>query len=141
MKTEMIDATQATRLYHDKIEFVGKRFLIGKHVFIGLYSHLSSGKVSGTVSIGDNVSIGHLCSIIGVDHKYENRKMLINEQGMKEKGVSIGKDVWIGANSVILPGVKIGMGAVIGAGSVVTRNVPEYEVWVGNPARKVKERK
>lgn len=53
---------------------------------------------------------------------------------------SIGNDVWIGANAIIMPKVKIGNGAVIGAGAIVTKNVPDYAVVVGNPAQIVKYR-
>lgn len=136
----MIDATEATKLYPDRIEFVGKRFSIGKNVFIGLYSHLSSGRTSGRLSIGDNTLIGHLCSIVGVNHKFKKKNQLIKDQGIEEEETIIGKDVWIGANSVILPGVKIGKGAVVGAGSVITKNIPEFEVWAGNPGRKIGKR-
>ena len=52
--------------------------------------------------------------------------------------VVIGNDVWIGANSVVLPGVQIGNHSVIGAGSIITKNIPPYSVAVGNPARIVK---
>ena len=48
---------------------------------------------------------------------------------------TIGKDVWTGANAVILKGVKIGDGAVVGAGSIVTKDIPSYAIVVGNPAR------
>lgn len=49
--------------------------------------------------------------------------------------------VWIGGRVIILPGVKIGDGAIIGAGSVVTKDVSEYDVVAGNPARVIKNRK
>jgi len=49
-------------------------------------------------------------------------------------------DVWVGANSVILPGVTIGEGAIIAAGSVVTKNIPPYAIVVGNPAKILKFR-
>ena len=49
-------------------------------------------------------------------------------------------DVWIGINSVILPGVKIKRGTIIGANSVVTKSTGEYEVWGGAPAKKIKYR-
>ena len=52
----------------------------------------------------------------------------------------VGNDVWIGRNSVILPGVHIGDGAVIAAQSVVSRDVPPYTVYGGNPARFLKDR-
>lgn len=52
----------------------------------------------------------------------------------------IGNDVWIGENVMIKSGVKIGDGAVIGMGSVVTKDVPAYEIWAGNPARKIRSR-
>ena len=55
-------------------------------------------------------------------------------------GVSIGHDVWIGHGAIVLPGRTIGTGAVVGAGSVVTRDVPEFAIVVGNPARIVRPR-
>jgi len=61
-------------------------------------------------------------------------------QGDTFDPVIIGDDVWIGCNVVILPGTTIGSHAVIGAGAVVTKDIPEYAVVVGNPARIVKFR-
>lgn len=59
----------------------------------------------------------------------------------KTKGdVTIGNDVWIGAESIIMSGVAIGDGAVIGAGSVVTKNIEPYEIWAGNPANFIRKR-
>lgn len=55
--------------------------------------------------------------------------------------IVIGEDCWIGSNVTILGGVKIGNGCVIGAGSIVTKNIPDYSVAVGNPARVIKNRK
>ena len=57
---------------------------------------------------------------------------------MTPKRVKIGSNVWIGSNVTILPGVEIGDGAVVGAGSVVTKNVPEYSIVAGNPAKVIK---
>ena len=62
----------------------------------------------------------------------------MNDLTIVYKRVVIGKDVWIGANAIILPGVTIGDGCVIGAGSVVTTDLPPHCVVVGNPARVIK---
>ena len=68
-----------------------------------------------------------------------------NEPGLREKGyqfnmpVRIGKNCWIGAGAVILPGVTIGDNVVIGAGSVVTKDIPDNVVAVGNPCRVLRE--
>jgi phosphonate metabolism protein (transferase hexapeptide repeat family) len=58
----------------------------------------------------------------------------------KKNRVKVGPDVWIGHGAIILPGVNIGTGAVIGAGAVVTKNVPNYSIVVGSPARVIKRR-
>ncbi|VVS91972.1 DapH/DapD/GlmU-related protein [Desulfoluna spongiiphila] len=58
----------------------------------------------------------------------------------KQGAITIEDDVWIGAGAIILAGVTVGKGCVIGAGSVVTKDVPEYCVAAGNPARVVKQR-
>ena len=65
-----------------------------------------------------------------------------NKRGIvKGKGdIIIGNDVWIGLNAIILPGVKIGDGAIIGAGSVVTKDVDDYEIVAGNPAKLIRHR-
>lgn len=58
----------------------------------------------------------------------------------RSHGVTIGHDVWIGHGAVVLPGRRIGTGAVLGAGAIVTRDVPDYAIVVGNPARLVRMR-
>ncbi|MBE7081631.1 MAG: maltose O-acetyltransferase [Clostridiales bacterium] len=76
------------------------------------------------------------------NHCTSNPDIPMREQGMAEiKPITIEDDVWIGARVVVLPGVTIGKGSVIGACAVVSKDVPPYSVFVGNPGRVVKNRK
>lgn len=66
----------------------------------------------------------------------------MNQQGfLPNQKVTIGDDAWIGTRVIILPGVSVGKGAIIGAGAVVTKDVPEYAVVAGVPAKVIKYRK
>lgn len=86
----------------------------------------------GGVKIGSRVMIAHDTSIITATHNHTSR-IMVNE--ILHCEVEIGDDVWIGAKTIIMPGVKIGNGAVIGAGSIVTRAVPDNVIAFGAPAR------
>ena len=97
--------------------------------------------INGTVIIGSNVLMGPEVVVYTRNHAYMDREKLILEQGhAEEKPVVIGDDVWIGRRAMIMPGVHIGKGAVIAAGAIVTKDVPEYAVVGGNPAKVIKYR-
>ena len=95
--------------------------------------------VIGPVLIGEGSVCSQNCFISGQSHHYEDVSKNFLRQGVETEQVVIGKNVWIGANSVILPGVKIGNNSVIGAGSAVIKDVPPYSVAVGNPAKIIKQ--
>lgn len=95
--------------------------------------------VMGPVLLGENSACSQNCFISGQSHLYEDVSKNFLRQGVKTEQVVIGKNVWIGANSVILPGVKIGNNSVVGAGSTVIEDVPAYSVLAGNPAKIIKQ--
>jgi len=94
------------------------------------------------VSIGDNTMIAQNVKLIATNHYYKRKDQLIHEQDIDTEkiGITIGNDCWIGAGAIILPGVTVGNGAVVGGNAVVTKDVPEYAVVVGNPARIIRYR-
>jgi acetyltransferase-like isoleucine patch superfamily enzyme len=97
--------------------------------------------VRGTVTLGDAVRIGARSSLLGFDHGMADLTVPIFRQPMSSLGITVGDDVWIGSQVVVLDGVRIGSHAVVGAGAVVTRDVPDWAVAVGNPARVVRDRR
>ena len=94
----------------------------------------------GGVKIGARTLIGYNTHILTSNHVIPNGREPIFKAGHEYKKVEIGKDVWIGANCIILPGVTIGEGAVVGAGSIVTKDVPSFVIVAGNPAIKIQKR-
>lgn len=112
---------------------------IGNNAFIGESNNIRA--TGGNIYIGNDCNISQHCSLIASNHSIKKGQNIKSQPWDKSKtGITIHDDVWIGANSVILPGVTIGKGAVIGAGSVVTHNIPEYAIAVGCPAQIIKYR-
>lgn len=112
------------------------RVSLGDHSGIGKDSVLQ-----GTVVIGNHVMMGRECLIYTKNHAFDRLDIPMSQQGFQEeKPVIIGDDVWIGGRVTIMPGVHIGSHSVIGAGSVVTKDVPEYAVVAGVPAKVIKYR-
>ncbi len=96
----------------------------------------------GGIEIGTGTIISHCVDIFSGEHNYDSDDLqcLPFDERFVTAPVRIGKYVWIGCHSIILPGVAIGDGAVIGAGSVVTRDVPSLAIVAGNPAHIIKYR-
>jgi len=117
-----------------------ERILMGKNVRIGERCTIWGGSNSGTITICDDVMMAPEVFITASNYDF-NAGSPVTKQPTIEKDVYIGKDVWIGAKAVILPGVKIGDYAIIGASSVVTKDVPELSVVAGVPAKIVASRK
>lgn len=110
------------------------RFVCGSRVFIGAGSNIRA--AGGTIAIGANTMVGQNVSIVAANHTVSLGEIYRDLEWDQEKtGVTIGSNCWIGAHSILVPGVFIGNNSVIGAGSVVTKSVPENEIWLGVPAR------
>lgn len=91
----------------------------------------------GDIYVGDRVMFGPNVTIATANHPIEPG--LRSKAMQYNKSVHIGENVWVGANTVIVPGITIGKNSVIGAGSVVTKDIPENVVAVGNPCRVLRE--
>lgn len=98
-------------------------------------------KLYGKITIGDNVMMGPDVNIYTTNHNFKDITVPMREQGFeKERPVIIGNDVWIGSRVTILPGVKIGNSSIIGTGAVVTKDVADYNIVGGNPAKVISNR-
>ena len=95
---------------------------------------------AGGVKIGDRTLVGYRAQIISANHSIPPGRGHIFGAGHDFAAVTIGDDVWIGANAIVLPGVDVGEGAVIGAGSVVTKSIPPFAVAAGVPAEVIRRR-
>lgn len=116
---------------------------IGRQSNIGANCIIASDCAESPVRIGENVLIAAYCYILGGgNYRFDDLQTPIMYQEKYSKGgITIEDKVWLGTGVTILDGVKVGKGSVIGAGAVVTKNIPEYSVAVGAPARVVRKRK
>lgn len=119
------------------IKNIGKGIKIGNNFGCGDYCFFGA---AGGIEIGDDVIMGQNVRFHSENHNYIDKYKLIRKQGVSNKGIKIESDCWIGAGVVFLDGVTIGKGCVIGANSVVTKDIDEYSIACGNPARIIKKR-
>jgi acetyltransferase-like isoleucine patch superfamily enzyme/glycosyltransferase involved in cell wall biosynthesis len=107
--------------------------ILGKRVRVGIGS-----VIIGPVTMGNGSGLGQHVFVSGFNHGYKDGTRNSSVQPLDIRPVVIGEESHIGANSVVLAGVKIGRRCQIGAGSVVTRDIPDFSIVVGNPARVIK---
>jgi acetyltransferase-like isoleucine patch superfamily enzyme len=118
----------------------GERITIGSHCLINHNNIFQAGKFKGRIVLGDYVQTGPNVMMFAFNHSIEVNGIPMIEQEYWDGDIIIENDVWIGAGSVILAGVHIGKGAVIAAGAVVNKDVPEYALAGGVPAKVIKYR-
>lgn len=100
-------------------------------------------RIPSNIQIGNDVMMAEEVIILNQNHKFKDVSIPLLLQGYSEKSkLKIYDDVWIGTRVIILPQVtRIGKGVIIGAGSIVTKNIEDYSIVAGNPARVIKKRK
>jgi acetyltransferase-like isoleucine patch superfamily enzyme len=126
----------ATYFKYDGIYSKGKAIIIGDDTFIGAACEFN---IKEKIIVGKNCLIGSGSKFIDHDHGIE-KGILMKHQLCPTKGITLGNDIWIGSNVVILKGVTIGDGAVVAAGAIVNKDIGAYEIWGGVPAKKIKDR-
>ena len=130
------------------------KFVLGKNLVIEDFSTINNGVgdvfigdnlligmgnvIIGPVNIGNNVILAQNVVCSGLNHGYKDVNVPIQFQPVSSALITINDDCWIGANVVITAGVTIGKHSVIAGGAVVTKNIPDYSVAVGNPAKVIK---
>lgn len=110
----------------------GKNITVGKNVFINSGCRFQD---QGDITIGDGTLIGHNVVLATLNHGISPDE----RHDLFPAPIHIGKNVWIGANATVLPGVTIGDNAVIAAGAVVTKDVPANVVVAGVPAKVIRK--
>lgn len=146
--TRPSDQSRRKKLIHKLFAEVGENCQIesplyaawGIHTKIGknFYANFNLTLIDDTsIIIGDNVMVGPNVTIATAGHPVEPKQR--RNKAQFNIPVTIGHNVWLGAGSVILPGVTIGENAVIGAGSIVTKAIPANVVAVGNPCKVLRE--
>jgi len=114
----------------------GSELTIGDRSGIGI-----NAQITGKVTIGSDVMMGPDVVILTGNHAFDRIDIPMKQQGRQPpKPVTIKDDVWIGFRVIILPGVTVGSGAILGAGAVVAKDVPDYAIVGGNPARIIRFR-
>lgn len=96
--------------------------------------------VRGPIKIGKNTIIGPGVSMHSENHVFKDIDKPIRLQGEERIGIIIGEDCWIGSRAIILDGVNIGKGVIIAAGAVVNKDVPDYAIVGGVPAKVIRYR-
>jgi acetyltransferase-like isoleucine patch superfamily enzyme len=119
----------------DQRGFGEPNLVLGNNVFLNDGTIVDANYL---VVIGDNTMLGPHCMVIDSNHRFNDPDRAVTDQGCEYKPVTIGRDCWIGAHSLVLAGVTVGDHSIIGANSTVTHDIPPCSLAVGTPARTVR---
>ena len=134
-----LSAGDRCQFEHDvflKITSEAASVVLGQEVFVGRGAEFD---ISHGLTLGNHVLIAPGCFITDHAHRHEPGAT-ITSQGCVGAPITMGDDVWLGANAVVLAGVTIGAGAIVGAGAVVTGDVAPMSIVAGVPAKVIGQR-
>ena len=152
-----IDSEQRNELFTSLLGKIGDNVWIetpffcdyGKHIYIDEGTFINVNAIfldNNIINIGKNGLIGPGVQLLTASHPLSARERLITSNGNLKtsyktfsKPIHIGDNVWIGGNTVVLPGITIGNNVTIGAGSVVTKNIPDNMLAFGNPCKIIRQ--
>jgi len=112
--------------------------ILNDYVNMGFNCHIFSAK---QVKVGKNTLIAANCYLIGGTHKFDLLDIAPIEQEREAKGIELKENIWLGANVQILDGVTIGRDSIIATSAVVNRDIPDYSIAVGIPAKAIKRKR
>lgn len=121
-----------------KVKSSDGELVIGDRSSVEFGTFIAAGEAG--ISIGENCLIGPNVSIIGNSYNYDKKGVNLEDMGKTSKGITIGKNVWIGAGTVILDGATIGDDTIIVANSLVNRKYKGSEILQGSPAKSILKR-
>lgn len=126
----------------DSTFYLGGKGVISSDLKAGAYVYVGPNCIIyPDVTIGAFSMLAYNVSIIGGDHDFSKAGIPVIFSGLGiKKSTCIGSDVWIGANTTIMTGVTIGDGTIVAAGSVVTKDLDEFSIYGGVPAKKIRDR-
>lgn len=137
------------------IEFPGTYYSIGKYAYLngatvspsrnrhllhiapGVALHDAFFNVWAEIIIEDDVILGHQVMFLTGTHEITDG--IIDHNPSCRGGIIVKKGAWVASRAMLLGGITIGVGSMIGAGSVVTKSVPDYQFWAGNPAKFIRQ--
>lgn len=131
----------------NSIDRCGMNLKVQTNVLISPYTQIGNNveinencRIRANVVIGNDVLLAPNVSLLTINHTFNRIDIPIRLQGETQGFITIGNDVWIGTNAIILPNVTIGNHVIIGAGAVVTKDIPSNAIVGGNPAKIIKYR-